>query len=216
MCSNWSRTWLLVAVLSLTPPSIPQPGGTMMALLARTDSCLPERGCGMGVMCHTCVEQPGSPQCASPHDPPRVIQVASFYSWQPPVPPHELISRINQQLEAQWAAATTGPQQIATAGATCTNSVPNSSTSSASSSQDGQISSSTGALSGSPASPLGQQPPQAVQAPPVCPLRVWGAVGVPRQFHPTFGASWRRYVYLLPLRTQQPAGGWQLACSAGP
>jgi tRNA U38,U39,U40 pseudouridine synthase TruA len=38
-----------------------------------------------------------------------------------------------------------------------------------------------------------------------CPLRVWRAETVPRQFHPTFAAAWRRYVYLLPLRApQQP------------
>jgi len=149
---------------------------------------------------------------APPHSLLRVIQVASFYSWQPRVPLHDLISMINQQLEAQWAAARTAPQQQAAAGATCSHNTPSSSASSASSSHGGQISSSTGALSGSPASPLGQQPPQAAQDPPVRPLRVWGAEGVPRQFHPTFGASWRRYVYLLPLRTHTPAGGWQLAC----
>jgi tRNA U38,U39,U40 pseudouridine synthase TruA len=32
---------------------------------------------------------------------------------------------------------------------------------------------------------------------------VWQAAAVDREFHATFSASWRRYVYLLPLRHQQ-------------
>lgn len=34
------------------------------------------------------------------------------------------------------------------------------------------------------------------------PLRVWRAECVPRSFHATYSAAWRRYVYLLPLRWQ--------------
>jgi tRNA U38,U39,U40 pseudouridine synthase TruA len=32
--------------------------------------------------------------------------------------------------------------------------------------------------------------------------RVWGVAAVDREFHATFSAHWRRYVYLLPLRQQ--------------
>lgn len=37
----------------------------------------------------------------------------------------------------------------------------------------------------------------------ICQLRVWHVSEVGRGFHAQFSASWRRYVYLLPLRQQQ-------------
>jgi tRNA U38,U39,U40 pseudouridine synthase TruA len=36
-----------------------------------------------------------------------------------------------------------------------------------------------------------------------CQARVWDVAAVDREFHATFSAQWRRYVYLLPLRQQQ-------------
>jgi tRNA U38,U39,U40 pseudouridine synthase TruA len=38
---------------------------------------------------------------------------------------------------------------------------------------------------------------------PSCQARVWHVAEVDREFHATFSAQWRRYVYLLPLRQQQ-------------
>jgi tRNA U38,U39,U40 pseudouridine synthase TruA len=39
--------------------------------------------------------------------------------------------------------------------------------------------------------------------PASCQARVWDVAAVDREFHATFSAEWRRYVYLLPLRQQQ-------------
>jgi hypothetical protein len=56
-----------------------------------------------------------------------------------------------------------------------------------------------------------QQQQQQQQQLLTCPLRVWQAREVPRSFHPQFAATWRRYVFLLPLRglqhAQQQQGG---------
>ncbi|PRW33719.1 tRNA pseudouridine synthase A [Chlorella sorokiniana] len=38
-------------------------------------------------------------------------------------------------------------------------------------------------------------------------LRAWHAERVPRSFHATFSAHWRRYLYLLPLRTPRRTAG---------
>ncbi|GIL92630.1 hypothetical protein Vretifemale_20094 [Volvox reticuliferus] len=45
-------------------------------------------------------------------------------------------------------------------------------------------------------------------------LRVMQVEEVPRQFHATFSAAWRRYVYLFPLRTTSPSKGTACQTSA--
>ena len=109
--------------------------------------------------------------------------MASFYSWQPYVPGDLLVDRINQQLQAQWEAAG--------AGAAAAGHAVNHSAEKEQPRHEGGGSFNVSAT---------------VQQAPVCPLRVWRAELVPRQFHPTFAAKWRRYVYLLPLRSSQSSG----------
>lgn len=114
------------------------------------------------------------------------LQTASFYSWQPPLSGQELVSKINTQLQAQWeaaaAAAGTGATQNGSGGME----------------HDG----SSDADAAGAAADM-----QQCQLPPLCPLRVWQAELVQRQFHATFGAKWRRYVYLLPLRAPHHTAG---------
>lgn len=118
---------------------------------------------------------------------PLLVQVASFYSWQPPVSGDKLTSLINTQLQQQWAATVAAAAADST---TC-------------STQQQQHSRASG--DGLPAADAAVASMHAAAVmPPVCPLRVWHAELVPRQFHPTFAATHRRYVYLLPLRT--PSG----------
>lgn len=129
-------------------------------------------------------------------------QVVSFYSWQPPVSGAELAARINAQLEQQWAQTAEAAAAEATAAAAGAVAAESTSSGSSASHQPPHTAEPPAALASSP---------QPEQLPPVCPLRVWQAEQVPRQFHATFSASWRRYVYLLPLRGGLPAGEALLA-----
>lgn len=124
---------------------------------------------------------------------PLLVQVASFYSWQPPVSGNKLTSLINTQLQQQWAATVAAAAADST---TCST----------------QQQHSTASGDGLPAADAAAASRQAAAVlPPVCPLRVWHAELVPRQFHPTFAATHRRYVYLLPLRT--PPGALVSHCT---
>lgn len=120
------------------------------------------------------------------------VQVAAFYSWQPPVSGATLVNLINTQLQQQWAAtaaATTANPSVSSNKLTAGTAAAGANGSSAQAQDDAAVS------------------VQPDQVPPVCPLRVWHAEQMPRQFHPTFAAKWRRYVYLLPLRMPHTAGG---------
>jgi hypothetical protein len=117
------------------------------------------------------------------------LQTASFYSWQPPLPGQELVNRINTQLQAQWEAA---------AAAAAAASAAHNGSGGGNAEHDGSSSKTV-------AEPNANM--QQCQLPPLCPLMVWQAELVPRQFHATFAATWRRYVYLLPLKTPHYTAG---------
>lgn len=127
-------------------------------------------------------------------------QVASFFSWQPAVAPEQLVDIINTHLQEQWTAGWADAAS-GTAADSYTSSSPSSNSPGSRSSSRNSCTEAAAELRDSHS---GSQQASEVQ-PPMCPLRVWQAEIVPRQFHPTFAASWRRYVYLWPLQ-EVPTG----------
>jgi hypothetical protein len=135
------------------------------------------------------------------------VQVASFYSWKPVLSGSELVTLINTQLQQQWTAAAAA---AGTAGSITINLQPRTAVA-----QDQQGVPTVEQPQGSTSVSMQQlqqqeqqqqQGQQQLRLPPACPVRVWQADQVSRQFHPTFAATWRRYLYLMPLRTHNTLG----------
>eukprot|EP00879_Flechtneria_rotunda_P015540 GHRR01016251.1.p1 GENE.GHRR01016251.1~~GHRR01016251.1.p1 ORF type:complete len:433 (+),score=157.16 GHRR01016251.1:991-2289(+) len=119
-----------------------------------------------------------------------VGQVVSWYTWGDHLKPDALVALLNKHI----AQALQGPEweQVDHTTASC--------------SQHLQAMNASGNDRQELKIPSEQQQQLPQQPPVACQIRVWQAEAVPRQFHATYGATWRRYVYLLPLRRSTQPG----------
>eukprot|EP00878_Enallax_costatus_P041023 GHUV01047465.1.p2 GENE.GHUV01047465.1~~GHUV01047465.1.p2 ORF type:complete len:177 (+),score=57.01 GHUV01047465.1:431-961(+) len=106
----------------------------------------------------------------------------SFHSRLPPMPPQQLLQQLNTALAGVLNGEAAAHNS---SGSDSKPDVPNSKSSYPSAGES---------------SP---QPQAALTLPTGSQIRAWAACEEPRQFHATFSATWRRYVYLLPFRQQQ-------------